>query len=483
MGAFICQISQLDWPTAREKGVYGNRENKPNTTEPLRPVDRLSVIRDMISVRPGDLLFFHVIGSGIYGPYQARSIPYYDNNPIWSNVKEAFPFRVLFEASQGYEPICRSNMHIKVLDVYASIENREIWSLATLENERNIEKRAVRKISIEDANTILNIFLREFSEEALQASLEFYKPIYAPLSIVPMRHEIKYIGRYENAIKALLMHKLADADESCAYLFPNHIDFMNETFIAPTTRKLIDILILSQEKQEAKHYYILEAKTDIFTFNDLRQLLGYIDLFRQKPIFDPNKDKISACALAKGFDRDTIHLRDLHNSLCPYDHIVLIEYKSINNTTDAELSEVPHETSKVLMEDQSILKKWGASDPRVDIVEKATTGLPIYPENKYVSRKIKKKIGQNGVVIEERSNQDNSITRVYLAFISEECPFYSDIDGFFQMLYFRVAPLVQFDFKKINPVIIAHGFEPTIPKYISIYNNLSVRRPIALYSY
>ena len=303
MGAFICQVSDRDWSRSRDKGVYGNRENRPDGSDPLRLQDRLSVIRDLISIRPRDLMFFHVIGresgpSALYGPYQARSMPYYDRSSIWDSALESFPFRVLFEPLPGYEALCADNFSITISDLYAAIESRKIWSLATLENERNIEKRAVRKISQEDARTILNLFLREFPGRLPTATWKTAHMLQPTSFFAPMRDQIREIGRYENAIKALLMHKLADRDDSCQSIFPNYVDFVNETFVAPTTRKLFDILVVSRSSRVDRHYYIIEAKTERFKFTDLKQLLQYTDLFRQRPIFNRQTDKNSACALA-----------------------------------------------------------------------------------------------------------------------------------------------------------------------------------------
>ena len=477
MGAFICQVSDKDWPRSREKGVYGNRENRPDGSAPLRLQDRLSVIRDLISIRPRDLMFFHVVGkefgpSALYGPYQARSMPYYDRSPVWDNSLEGFPFRVLFEPLSGYEALCSDNFSITISALYAAIESRKIWSLATLENERNIEKRAVRKISQEDARTILNLFWRELPIRLPTALWETAHMLQPTSSFAPMRNQIREVGRYENAIKALLMHKLADRDDSCLSIFPNYVDFVNETFVAPITRKLMDILVVSRSNGDARHYYIMQAETDKFTFTDLNQLLQYIDLFRQRPVFNRQTDNISACALAVNFDDDTVRFRDLHAHFCPYDQVMLVTYEPNSSGTDARLAQLSAGAlRRVPIRRETIsVHIWGSASPRSDVVQKASANLPFYTESRHMTRNLKEQVDDNSFIIEENSAEDGSLIKIY---------FVSVLDGVLS----RVACLADYDFRVIAPVIICRHFDEATLEYTSMWQALSVRRPIALYQY
>jgi len=486
LGAFICQVSDTDWSVSRVEGVYGNRENKPDSRAPLRPQDRLSVIRDLISVRPGDIIFFHVIGkefgvSGLHGPYTPRSNPYYDNSLTWDNMKETFPFRFLFKPFPGYESICDADMSVRVSDLYQAIEARGIWSLATLENERNIEKRAVRKIAVSDAKTILNIFLREFKLGSQTAPPIQLMP--EPANLVPMRAQIQHAGRYENAVKAIMMDKLADRHPSLTTLFGNYVDYMNETFVAPTTRKLIDILVVSKVNEDGYYYYIVEAKNARFGFGELRQLMSYVDLFRQRPVFRPDRDKVFACALAAAFDADTEAFRNLHNTLSPYDPIILIQYKPTNQARDALFSELPLVTPSLPQKASISPLPWGTSSPAKDICTNASTGLPCYANNQYVLRSLAKQPTDNSFIIEEKSTLTNGMISVYYAFVWDKVFTTSAFHNFLKILYEDVAPLTFYNFRAINPVIISRGYEPLTLNYVARYNDLSVRRPISVFQW
>ena len=485
-GAFVCQISDTDWLISRVKGVYGNRKHKPDSRDLLRTQDQLSVIRDLISVRPGDLIFFHVIGrefgiSALYGPYTPRSIPFYDSSKIWNNNKEGFPFRFLFKPFPGYEPICDTDMSIRVSDLYQAIESRGIWSLATLENERNMEKRAVRKISLSDAHIILNIFLREYKSG--QKSANPIKLMLVPSGLKHMRTQITDVGRYENAIKALFMDKLADKHASLTGLFHNYVDYMNETFVAPTTRKLIDILVVSKTNGDSYNYYIVEAKNAKFGLGELRQLMLYIDLFRQRPIFRPDKDKVSACALASTFDTYTIRFRDSHNTFSPHDPIVLIQYKPINQARDAIFSELPQNKITPTQGETITPLPWGTPSPMKDMVNNTSTKLPCYNSNKYVVRNLKKQPTPNSFIIEEKSKLTNSTISICYVFVWDKVFSESAFHSFLNIQYQEVAPLVSYNFRAINPVIISRGYNPITLNYVSSYNDLAVRRPISVFQW
>lgn len=484
-GAFICQISDTDWSVSRVEGIYGNRKNKPDSGQPLRTQDQLSVIRDLISIRPGDFVFFHVIGkefgvSALHGVYTPASQPYFDTARTWSNQEETFPFRFLFKPYPGYEPLCVSDMSIKVSDLYQAIERREIWSLATLENERNIERRAVRKIALSDAHTILDIFLREYKASGVDASPA--NSVSTSSDSVPLRTQITDVGRYENAVKAVLMDKLADRHDSVTALFPNYVDFMNETFVAPTTRKLMDVLVVSK-RDDDYHYYVIEAKTSTFGLWELRQLMLYIDLFRQRPIFKPDRDKVSACALAATFDNDTRRFRDLHNSLSPHDPIILVQYEPVSLNKDAVFAEAPQMNVASPLNAAITPRPWETPSPLKDISDRADTDLPCFANNPYLIRSIVNQPSPNSFVIEEKSTVTNSRVSICYAFVWDRGMAASDFRVFLSTLYQRVAPLVSYNFRAINPVIVSRGYEPSVLNYIASYNDLSVRRPISVFQW
>ena len=335
MGAFICQISEQDWSIALQKGVYGNRENKPDGSGSLRIQDKMSVIRDLISIKPGDIVLFHVVkGSGestIHGVYKARSEAFSDRTRIWENNSEIFPFRFLFEPHPEYKYFCKYDCNILISDFYREIESRTIWSLATLENERNMERRAVRKISMGDARKIVELLLRDFKQS--ERLVEF-SPIAPPTPFVPLESEVMQVGTIENSIKAVLMSKIKKSDPQVSAIFGKIDDYMNETFVAQTTRKLFDLLCVTQ--CENNIFYIIEAKVKNYNIDNLEQLLNYMDLFKQKPIFGKS-DKVVGCTLSISCTKDVYAVINIINTIGIFDGINVIKYTKKNGEKDADV--------------------------------------------------------------------------------------------------------------------------------------------------
>jgi hypothetical protein len=132
-----------------------------------------------------------------------------------------------------------------------------------------------------------------------------------------LKDRIFKIGRQENAIKAVLLSELARNLPNAIVLkgqgagvvsqvsfseylyFPEGYDFVNEFFIAPATRRLMDILVTAPGV-----HAIIEAKTDDFDDRALDQLLYYRDLLRQRP-WVKDSDRVIAGAVAKGFPSET----------------------------------------------------------------------------------------------------------------------------------------------------------------------------------
>ena len=153
--AFICQISEKDWLVSREIGVYGNREGSEREGK-IRYFDSgsptiQSIIEDLIGMRKGDLIFFHVIEraeeeSSLHGVYRVREEPFYNNKVrLWkSNPKLIYPYRFCFEPHPEHIELCKYDANIPVSEFYMSIESRDVRSIFTLEREVRGAAHAVK---------------------------------------------------------------------------------------------------------------------------------------------------------------------------------------------------------------------------------------------------------------------------------------------------------------------------------------------------
>lgn len=343
MGAFICSISERDWEITRPKGIYGNKAGNirdDGTYREFSQMTKYSIIRDLVGMKKGDNVFFHVLTesgpSKIHGVYIVRETPFYDTTRIWNDNREIFPYRFLFEPHPNYSYLCERDSNIEVVDFYELIEQRRIWSLATLENERNIEARSVRKIEGGmETMEILRLLHRDYRHRFSNAST-YFSLTSRPSKAIPLREYIQDVNRYENAIKALLMYKIGQNDPSITNILGHVSDFMNEVFIAQTTRKSIDILCIQNHTQASRKYIIVEVKKDRCHTDSLSQVFYYMDLFKRKELVDIHADVIVGCLIGQNFDRDVIEFSQRKNSYGVNGNIILIKYHPINNGTDAD---------------------------------------------------------------------------------------------------------------------------------------------------
>jgi len=338
MGAYICTISERDWDIARMRGVYGNRYKKEGTNRVLKDVQQLSIIRDLISIREGDLIFFHIRGERtIHGVYRARSEPFWDEAEIWDDLYDVFPYRFLFEPHPLHEKLCLYDANVSVHSLYELIDQGEIKSLVTLEFERNIEARAVKRIFEEDARKIIRLLYRDFKQRRRKEKGEF--DLYKPSKKTSLKERIYGVGRLENAIKAVFSWMLSHKDKKIVTLLGEKYDFVNEFFIAPTTRKNIDFFC-----QGNGLYAVIEMKAGQCNKDTLRQALYYADLLDQRTWIASDFKK-SVILSGLKFTRDVKRLASTVNKI-GNNEVVLMEYLPINNGKWAEIEVLKMESGQ-----------------------------------------------------------------------------------------------------------------------------------------
>jgi len=334
MGAYICTISERDWDKARQLGVYGNRFYFKEEGKELRDSEKLSIIRDLVSIREKDVIFFHVRGrKTIHGVYIARSQAIWDEEKIWED-EEPFPCRFLFEPHPKYKKLCRYDVHITVESLYELIDQGKIKSLVTLEFEQRLEARAVRRIFEEDANEIIRLLYRDF--DLKNKEKKSIGPLYNPREITPLKNKIYRVGELENAIKAVISWKLANKDKDLIHLLgiDEPYDFVNEFFVAPTTRKNIDFLCKTPKK-----YIVIEVKTGKCGVDALKQALYYADLLKQRPWVNREKEKL-VVLIGKKFSSSIKHYAKIINDKIKVNtKVKLIRYKPTEDKKWAELYE------------------------------------------------------------------------------------------------------------------------------------------------
>jgi RecB family endonuclease NucS len=133
------------------------------------------------------------------------------------------------------------------------------------------------------------------------------------------------------------MYKLKKNDVSITNILGSINDFMNEVFIAQTTRKSIDILCIQNNDLKSKKYIICEVKTDRCRSDSLSQVLYYVDLFKRKELVSLCSDIVFGCLIGKRFDTEVLEFSKKRNKQNINGKIILIEYNPYKNGTDAKL--------------------------------------------------------------------------------------------------------------------------------------------------
>jgi len=348
MGAFICTLSKRDWNTTLTKGIYGNRYFKEGTETRLKDTQQLSIIRDLVSMSTGDIVFFHIRGEQtIHGVYRVRVEPFFDESSIWNDPIEPFPYRFMFEPHPIHMQLCNFDACTDVHSLYRLIDKGEIRSLVTLEFERNIERRSVRKILTEDAEKIIRLIYRDFHLKRNSQKIDF-NLTNPPQPLLFLKDKIYKVGRQENAVKAILLYELAHRTQDVISIkrdgniiktsfkeyfgLPDQYDFINEFFIAPATRRLIDILITSDTV-----HVIIEVKTARCDSDALKQILYYRDLLKQRP-WIKDTDKVIAALVAQRFSNEVLDSTEVINKV--EEPVKLIKYLPTDNNTWTEFQDV-----------------------------------------------------------------------------------------------------------------------------------------------
>jgi len=498
MGAFICQLSETDWLVSREIGVYGNREGSDRTGKivyftktPKGDEIIQSIIEDLIGMRKGDTVLFHVIDtsereSTIHGVYRVREEPFYDNTEkIWeSSPHFIYPYRFCFEPHPDHMELCKYDASILVSEFYRSIENRDIRSVLTLEREVRGAAHAVKKITVEDAEVIAKLLYRDFHSRHIEEPVVFQPK---QLRMSPLRTHIQRIGEIEFAIKALVTYQLGQKKPELTEFIPacrtGQYDFLIESFIGQTMRKPTDILCISSDSEKA--VTIVEAKTDQAAMNDLVQSIKYQELFKLRNI---DKDSLtyqmSICLLAQRFHQELVHYAFVRNIFVPSEETILLKYTPSQNGKDATFA------PQTLLKPVLILPRTYPEIRIADLHGEASSN-----PNKLYATLSKKTAPKTGIEFGFSDRNVITLAKFYLyhgkriplgLVLVYETPGKCDAEDFikFMSCLRKEARNFRGDMMSIEPVIIARDYGALVDFFIEKYNKYEIhagRLPISAY--
>jgi len=144
MGAHILLASEDNFEVCTRRGVYG-------CVMPSKEWNRAEVVAGVLSILPGDLVFFYVKNRGIYGLWKVVGEPYFDETKVWASDQQMFPYRISFEPAVG----CFSKA-VSISDVLDLRDRGRIWTF----DLNPVQRKNQYKITMEEARELLRLLLR-----------------------------------------------------------------------------------------------------------------------------------------------------------------------------------------------------------------------------------------------------------------------------------------------------------------------------------
>jgi hypothetical protein len=267
MGAHIFLVGEDNFEVCIRRGVYG-------CVMPGTQHNKAEVVAGVLSIQPGDLVFFYVKNQGIYGLWKVIDEPYFDQSKVWDHREQMFPYRFSFEPTVGH-----LSTPISLSDVLDLRDKGRIWTF----DLNPVQQKNQYKITMDEGRELLRLLLRN---NPIRLPPRPIPDPYAP----PTRGKIdvefacSVAGRfrYEGWLNAWFMFSLARGE--LKDLLGDYREFLN---LVPTTfNKVMDIFlthVTTVDSIDVLHKYTcIELKADRATEKDLAQILRYENWLARK---------------------------------------------------------------------------------------------------------------------------------------------------------------------------------------------------------
>lgn len=266
MGAHILLTSEANFEVCVGRGVYG-------CVMPRTEWNKAEVVAGILSIQPGDLVFFYVKNRGVYGLWKVVDEPYFDETKVWADDRQLFPYRFSFEPAVGHFPV-----PVSLSDVLDLRDKGRVWAF----DLNPVLRKNQYKITMGEAHELLRLLLRNNPvRQPVQAIPEPYIPPARSRIDIDLAGKAGRV-RYEGWLNAWFMRSLARGE--LRELLGDYREFLN---LVPTTfNKVMDIFlthVTTVDSIDILHKYTcIELKTDRASEQDLTQILRYEDWLARK---------------------------------------------------------------------------------------------------------------------------------------------------------------------------------------------------------
>jgi len=255
--------------------------------------NKAEIIAGVLSIVPGDMVFFYVKNRGIYGVWKVVGFPFFDETRLWAAEKQLYPYRFCFEPALG-----SFSIPVSLTDVLDLRDKGRIWTF----DLNPVQQKNQYKITTAEAREILRLLLRNNTLQNAPPRITCpYDP--GPRSVVDV--DISACTdpggfRYEGWLNAWLMRSFARGE--LKDLFGDYSEFLN---LVPTTfNKVMDVFLTHVATMDGievpTKYTCIELKARKATHKDLSQTLRYEDWLARR-LAGGDKQMIQSTIIAGSF--------------------------------------------------------------------------------------------------------------------------------------------------------------------------------------
>ena len=325
MGAHIFLVGEDNFEVCTKRGLYG-------CVMPSTEWNRAEIVAGILSIQPGDLVFFYVKNQGVYGLWKVVAEPFFDEQKVWANSKQLFPYRFSFEPAVSYFP-----KPVSLNDILDLRDKGRVWTF----DLNPVQQKNQYKITLDEARELLRLLLRNNPIRQNPPSIpEPYVPRTRGKVEVELNASQAGRVRYEGWLNAWFMRALSRGELKDS--LGDYREFLN---LVPTTfNKVMDIFlthVTNVGSIDVLHKYTcLELKADRATDQDLTQILRYEDWLSRK-LAAGDTEMIQSILVASRFSESAIAYVKQRQHI-EEKTVRLLSYRVAEDKESIELQEVSY---------------------------------------------------------------------------------------------------------------------------------------------
>jgi hypothetical protein len=278
----------------------------------------------------GRFYFFYVKNVGLYGLWKVTTFAFYDEEQIWDDSNQKYPFRFCFEPA-----IRKFPKPVSLNDILDLRDKGKIWTF----DLGSLTKKNLNTITLDESKEIIRLLLRNnpvfIAPEKIK---DPYKPRKTEFIQLSLDCDTQGKIKYEGSLNAWFMRSFSEG--KLKDLIGDYKDFIN--YVPTSFNKVMDLFlthVTSIDSVEILHKFTcIELKTDIVTEENLTQIIRYENWLIRKLA---NGDAEMVQSILVGFDFDKTVLNYCSKrKFIEEKSVRLIKYRVDKKNNEILLSEV-----------------------------------------------------------------------------------------------------------------------------------------------